>query len=349
MNKTNIVNCILCESSTELKYKKYPGYKVPSEFNIHYCTKCNTSFSMPRVDSTEIYELIYKNGPEVRWYDRYWRNAEIVKTELKPLNYLAESEDVYWSVIESIRSITENGKIDANILEIGCGLGYLTYSLNKEGYSSQGLDISQAAVNQAIQNYGDHYICADIQEYAINHGKEYDVVIFTEVIEHLNDISIFMESIKKLLKSDGKIILTTPNKSFYPKDIIWATDLPPVHCWWLSEDSIQYIASKLNMNVSFLNFKKFYLKHATWVDLTKVSIPFTPQVFDREGRLIGKTTRIFKDENVIKKILKKVEFLKLIYAFVHYFRVRYKENILIPRNRGPVLCAILFNKQEIQK
>ena len=341
MNSKNVINCLLCGGSSELKHKAYPGYQIPSVFEIYYCPDCNTSFSMPRNESNGIYELIYNNGPRVRWYERYWNYAEAVKNENKPLNFLAESEDIYWAVKESIRLITLDSTISPKILEIGCGLGYLTYSLNKEGYNSLGLDISKEAVNQAIKNYGNFYICADLYEYAINHENEYDIIIFTEVIEHLNDINSFMESLKKLLTSKGKIILTTPNKSFYPSEVLWATDLPPVHCWWLSEESVKYIANRLNMNVSFLDFQNYYSRHLIWIDLRNILIPITPPVFDKDGILIYNTNSGSKIGIVIKKNLKKVKMIELLYNKLRYLVIRNNRNILFPQNRGPVLCAIL--------
>lgn len=342
-NKKN-TKCCLCSEEAVLKYENYPGYQIPSVFDIYYCPSCNTSFSVPRCESNEIYNLIYKNGPAVRWYDRYWENAEAVKIERNPLDYLAESEEIYWAVKESLKQIAKKSTSTLSILEIGCGLGYLTYSLNKAGYHSRGLDISQEAINIAIKNYGNYYICSDLHEYAINHENEFNVIIFTELIEHLNDIFGFIESLRKLLKPEGKIILTTPNKSFFPSTILWATDLPPVHCWWLSEDSINYIAEKLNMEVSFLDFKKYYSMRTSWVDLRDIEIPVTPPVFDKDGKLIGRTTRIFKKEIVIIKLIKKIKIIKYLFTKLRYFIVRNNKNILIPKNRGPVLCAIL-NKQ----
>jgi len=340
--KTNSeIHCILCGEISEIQFKTYPGYQIPTVFGIYYCPSCNTSFSMPRDEATEIYDLIYKNGSEVRWYDRYWRNAEAVKTESKPLNYLAESEDIYWAVKESLKQIIKSSTNSPSILEIGCGLGYLTYSLNKAGYNSRGLDISQEAIKQAITNYGDYYICADLYEYAKIHENEYDVIIFTEVIEHLNDITSFMKRLRNLLKSEGKIILTTPNKSFYPLEVIWATDLPPVHCWWLSEDSINHIANILNMNIYFLDFKKYYSKHLTFVDLRKITIPITPPVFDAYGILINSAQKGSKKITKFTKLLKKIGILKLLYTKLRYFLIRNNQNLLIPQNRGPVLCAIL--------
>ena len=243
---------------------------------------------------------------------------------------------------------TENIAIAPNILEIGCGLGYLTYSLNREGYKAKGLDISQEAVNKAIQNYGNYYTCANLFEYAINHEKEYDILILTEVIEHLNDINSFMKSLKKLLRYEGKIILTTPNKSYYPTTVLWASDLPPVHCWWLSEESIKLIALKLNMAVSFLDFENYYKKHKSWVNIEDIRIPITPPVFDKNGILIDKTNGLFKIVKEIKNIFKNIKLIKYLYDQARhiidntiYSTIKKNKNILFPKNRGPVLCAIL--------
>lgn len=338
-NRKSGIDCLLCGSNTKLVYEAYPGYQIPSVFNIYYCSSCNTSFSMPRDESNGIYELVYKNGPLVRYYARYWEYAKIVKNKKKPLNYLAEKEDTYWAVTEAIKKVSKKEITSPNILEIGSGLGYLTYSLNCEGYNTIGIDISQEAVKNAISNYGDYYICADLNEYSIDNKNQFDIIIFTELIEHINDILSFMESIKKLLKPDGSVILTTPNKSFYESNVIWATDLPPVHCWWLSEQSIIYIGNKLNMDVFFINFSKWYSKHTIGVDVSKIPVPYTPPVFDIDGLLIANTRlKILKS---LKKTLKKIKIFIYIYDKINYYRFRNKGNVIIPKERGLVICAIL--------
>ena len=337
----NKTNCLLCGCTSELNYAAYPGYQIPSVYEIYYCDNCNTSFSIPREESNSIYELIYKNGKRVRWYERYWSYANSVKNKNRPLDFLAESEDIYWGVKESLNQIILETKVSPKILEIGCGLGYMTYSLNKQGFNTLGLDISIEAVNQAIKNYGNYFICANLSEYAIIHQNEYDLILFTEVIEHLNEITSFMESIKKLLTNGGHIILTTPNKSFYPNRIIWATDLPPVHCWWFSEESIKFIAQSLDMDVKFLDFQNYYSKNLNWIDLSKISIPITPPVFDIFGKLIFTATIVSKIRNRIKKNLIKVKMIKRVFTLLKYLPKRNKPNILLARNRGPVICAIL--------
>ena len=341
MKYEKTLQCLLCEASAELKYEDYPGYQKPDTFGIYFCPACDTSFSWPRISTNGIYELIYKYGPRVRWYDVYWKNSEMVKIADNPLEYLAESEASYWGVKRSLDKITKAGLNSPKVLEIGCGLGYLTYSLNKAGYNAFGLDISSEAVAKAIENYGDFFICADLHDYARTHMQEYDIIIFTEVVEHLDNIKSFMSSMITLLNSNGKIILTTPNKSFYPSKVLWATDLPPVHYWWLSENSIACIAKQLKLSVNFLNFSPFYRKHPMGFDVRKISIPITPPVFEKDGSLIGKSAMKFtrKQENYIKRYAK--DLLLFAYAKIKYTILGRNPNYLIPAKRGLTICAVL--------
>lgn len=141
---------------------------------------------------------------------------------------MANSEEAYWGIKEALTG--NNKSINGlKILEVGCGLGYLTYALRSENYDLQGLDISEEAINNAKQKFGNYFICEDLFKYAEINNKTFNVVILTEVIEHLEHPIEFLETILKLLNTDGKIILTTPNRTLSPPEIVWDTESPPIH------------------------------------------------------------------------------------------------------------------------
>lgn len=342
----NTDKCILCGQDANVIYKNHPGYKKPETFDICNCKTCDTSYSIPRNDATEIYDLIYKNGSKVMWYDRYWLYAKKVKLSKDPMSYLAEVEDTYWAVKEALDQISKN-KNDIKILEIGSGLGYLTYSLRKDGYNINGLDISKEAVARATDNFGEYYINADIYEYVNKHEGEYDIVIFTELIEHINDILKFMKCVINLVSDTGNVIFTTPNKTVYPSNAVWVTDLPPVHCWWLSEESVAYIAKEINMNLKFLDFTKYYTKNYRAIDMEgALNVPIIDPWFDKDGTLLN-VSSLKIDENPGSLIKRLIIEKSLVGSF--YKRIKRFALILINNgkkqklctNKGPVLCAIL--------
>jgi SAM-dependent methyltransferase len=334
--KSSDVKCPLCEGETELKDKAFPSYETHITYSIYHCFECKVAFTESQiVDTSELYDNIYRNGSKVRYYNRYWEFAENVKKVKDPLQYLANSEETYWGVRESLSNLVKD-KSKANILEVGSGLGYLTFALNKDGYNTIGLDISKTAVTNANLNFGKNYIASDIYEYVNENPGYFDIVVLTEVIEHVSNPISFIEILLKLVKPNGKVILTTPNKSFYPSNITWSSDLPPVHLWWFSEDSISFITNKLSSKVTFLDFTRYYKINAKWINPLDIAVP----AFDENGRLLeyqlgDNNFIIFK---YIRSILSKVPFIKKL---VLYFKKSLNNNVIICKNKGPVTCAII--------
>ena len=347
--KSKEVSCLLCGNPAELKFNEYPGYQEPYTFSIYHCPKCNTAFPLPKVDASALYEYIYKNADRVPGYNRYRRYARFIKKFTNPFEYLAESAEPYWGVKEALSVFPVEKK--PKILEIGSGLGYLTYSLIKANYDVTGMDVSQAAVQQAKETFGDYYICADLPEFARVNENSYDVVILTEVIEHVDNPLEFIVAILKLLKVEGRMILTTPNKSFFPEDIIWASDLPPVHCWWFSEDSMKYIANILKINIRFVDYSNFYRKNYKVVGLKSQRNGHLPDsFFNNDGELITKAARSKRNLKLhLQIVIHKLPFGNLILTRLKWIirmilgksRQLFENDIIICGEKGIVLCAVM--------
>ena len=345
----NETECLLCGGKAVLKHNEYPGYQKPDTYSIYHCTACNTAFSLPGEESSVIYENIYKNGDRVPGYSRYWRYAKIIRKVPEPLDYLAESHEDYWSVREAL-SMHVKDKTAVKILEIGSGLGYLTYSLIQAGYDVTGMDVSQTAVTQAVKNFGDHYICRDMFEYSGLAPDSFDIVLLTEVIEHISNPTEFIKTILKLLKPGGRTIITTPNKSFYPREVIWASDLPPVHYWWLSEESMSYIARKLDVSISFINFSDYYKMNYQIIGTRPLTGNRLPApLFDSDGALIKKSSTESRLKTHIQLILIKLPLLRKAAGTMRRFfkkvygksRKLFGSGVIECRERGQILCAVL--------
>lgn len=248
-----IVPCLICDNSdTVLIKKQHPGYVEGSFFDIYHCRNCNANFIQTDKIDNSIYDVIYSNS-KIIGYDRYLEYAKEVKLHSNPLKFLAAIEAPYYAVYNHLKS----SKVD-NILEIGCGYGYLTYALNKMGFNARGIDLSANAINYAKSNFGDYYFLADFDKFYKSHKDNYDLIIATEVIEHLTNPVEFLSKCISLLRPNGKILLTTPNKEFATINSIWQTELPPVHTVWLSFRSFQFMASRLNLKIREINFNNFY-------------------------------------------------------------------------------------------
>ncbi|MBD2666124.1 class I SAM-dependent methyltransferase [Richelia sinica FACHB-800] len=110
------------------------------------------------------------------------------------------------------------------ILDIGCGNGSLTNVIPQNGYEVIGLEESESGVKFANQSFPN---CSFIQGSIYNIpypelGNKFDVVIACEVIEHLYYPKELVRNVKKCLKPNGVLIITTPYNGYLKNLIIAA-------------------------------------------------------------------------------------------------------------------------------
>jgi 2-polyprenyl-3-methyl-5-hydroxy-6-metoxy-1,4-benzoquinol methylase len=123
------------------------------------------------------------------------------------------------------------------ILDVGCGRGELLYYCAKKGAHVLGLDYSRAAVDIArqtiqmlpveLRSFAEAEI-GDVTDY--DFSRRYDLIFMLDVFEHMNDDQIerACEKFKKILKNNGRIVITTPNLYYekYLQPIKMVLDLP---------------------------------------------------------------------------------------------------------------------------
>lgn len=100
-----------------------------------------------------------------------------------------------------------------SILDAGCGNGVTAGELAKLGHRVTGIDLSEDGIIFARKKYPEvHFqvasVYSDIQS-LLNH-KKVDVVISSEVIEHLYYPKRFLRNMYSIIQPGGCIILTTP-------------------------------------------------------------------------------------------------------------------------------------------
>jgi len=96
-----------------------------------------------------------------------------------------------------------------NILDVGCGVGRNLKLLRSLNYKKiYGTDISVDMINISKKEGLNVFLPEDIR----SNQKQFDVLIFSHVLEHVNEdcIQKFLEEYFRLLKDNGKIIILTP-------------------------------------------------------------------------------------------------------------------------------------------
>ena len=103
-----------------------------------------------------------------------------------------------------------NKKIDPlnglNILDVGCGGGLLTEPLSRLGANVIGIDASKNNIEVAKRhlqkgNLKIKYYCATPEEF--QSAVKFDVILNMEIVEHVQDLNLFLNQTSKFLKKNG--------------------------------------------------------------------------------------------------------------------------------------------------
>ncbi len=112
---------------------------------------------------------------------------------------------------QKIMELIKEGEKNVKILDMGCGAGELGKTLKEHGAYVVGCDISPHAVEKAKKCLDDAFIFDTEQgDYSLIE-KDFDVIVASELIEHLFMPEYFIENIKKAMHSETRLIITTPN------------------------------------------------------------------------------------------------------------------------------------------
>ncbi|MBI1864029.1 methyltransferase domain-containing protein [Candidatus Woesebacteria bacterium] len=100
------------------------------------------------------------------------------------------------------------------VLDLGCGTGYGTKLLGEKVPEIIGIDINKEAINFAKKNYPKkaNFRIGNVELLKFK-DNYFNLICSFEVIEHLkNPQKKYLKEIKRVLKKDGKVIFSTPNK-----------------------------------------------------------------------------------------------------------------------------------------
>lgn len=107
-----------------------------------------------------------------------------------------------------------------SVLDIACGEGYGTNLLAQSAASVTGIDIDADTIAQARAKYKGENIrfqAGALENIPAAH-QEFDVVVCFETLEHTAQHEKSMQEMKRVLKPNGILIISTPDKKFYSDD-----------------------------------------------------------------------------------------------------------------------------------
>jgi 2-polyprenyl-3-methyl-5-hydroxy-6-metoxy-1,4-benzoquinol methylase len=126
-------------------------------------------------------------------------------------------------IYDSIFKILKPYK-NLKILDLGCGNGSLVKLLIENGYDVYGVDASQTGIEIAKRSFPDRFFCLDVNAPLPQNiiDLNFDIIISTEVIEHLYSPKNFIDITKKILRNSNLklLVISTPYHGYFKNLII---------------------------------------------------------------------------------------------------------------------------------
>jgi len=226
-------SCPFCEKTELLLYLEAKDYTVSGEiFKLSQCKSCGLIFTNPRPDKNSIggyYES-----------EDYISHTNSKKGLLNSTYQLARKYSIQRKYSLLIKHAA--AKAGSSLLDIGCGTGEFLGYCKEKGLKCIGIEPSAVARTLAKENHG--LSVFDNSELAAIESNTFDAITMWHVLEHVHDLNATIQTVKRLLKSNGYYFVAVPNPDSYDASVYgpqWAAYDVPRHLFHFKPDTMKKV------------------------------------------------------------------------------------------------------------
>ena len=201
-----------------------PAYKVTESRNallplrIVRCLRCGLVYVNPQESIRKIY-LMYR--------------------DMKDEVYVAEEQGRRIAariILKKIAKYKRKGKI----LDVGCATGFVLDEAKKQGWEAHGVELSGWAVHFAKERFDLDVFKGTIKQARFPYNY-FDAIVMNDSIEHLTHPKETLEEIRRVLKTDGVLCISTPDIDSFLSGFLGAR-------WWGIQQSHLYYFSRKTLS-----------------------------------------------------------------------------------------------------
>lgn len=193
--------CLLCFSrdvSTCQTVRDRP------DCHLYSCPACGLKFISPQPSDDFLRKLYSKE-----YYDQ-WGTEEhyeiIRKMKISTFNMRLK--------------LIEKFKSGGNILDVGCATGFFLEAARSAGYTPYGVELSEYSAGIAQKRFGADFVFNGILEQCPFREESFDVIVMSDLLEHVKNPEDVMSRVRRLLKADGIVVIVTPDTDSYTHRIM---------------------------------------------------------------------------------------------------------------------------------
>ncbi len=194
------------------------------------------------------------------------------------------------SLIEYLENFQDKSNI--KILELGSGRGFLVKELTKQGFNIDGSDFNPQNILLAREING--IVLNEIDAENINlQDNSYNIVVSSELIEHLPKLERHFDEVKRILKPKGFYIFSTPNLIVERLFNFFSRKNDDLHVSSQSHKTLKKKLENQGFDVSFIKMKKLTLGQKSKIGFLHFLYPVKtlPKIFQPSIICIAKVNK----------------------------------------------------------
>jgi len=199
------------------------------EFEIWECKNCSQRFTQNIPDQENIGKY-YES-------ENYISHSDTSKGFINNMYHKVRKR----TLIEKRNLIeTVTGRKGGRILDVGAGTGAFLNTMKEAHWTCTGIEPDKSAREKAFELYGINLLEAE-NFYSLS-AQSFDAITLWHVLEHVHDLHKYIEQLKNLLSTEGKLFIAVPNYTSADAKIYdqyWAAYDVPRHLYHFSPKAME--------------------------------------------------------------------------------------------------------------
>ncbi len=148
------------------------------------------------------------------WWDPFGKFKPLHKFNPVRLAYIRDGACAHFGRDRLAKTPLEGTRL----LDIGCGGGLVAEPMRRLGAQVMGIDASERNIKTAMAHAAPlrldiEYRTATVEQLAAEKIEPFDIVLNLEVVEHVADVDLFLETSAGLVKPGGMMVMATINRT----------------------------------------------------------------------------------------------------------------------------------------
>jgi 2-polyprenyl-3-methyl-5-hydroxy-6-metoxy-1,4-benzoquinol methylase len=222
--------CVVCGNDKPTLVLRKDGYSIVR------CTACGLMYvgeDPAKIDFDSIYGESYYTGGNDQVFSDYLGEERARR---------ASARRRVWA----LRLVRARGRL----LDVGCAAGFFLAEA-RDFYDVQGVEFSEFSSRFAREHFGLNVFNGTLLQAGLE-ASQFDLVTLWDVIEHVPDPDAVLAEAARLLKPDGRLVLTTGDiGSSYARrrGERWHLLAPPWHLYYFSRETMARLGANAGLKM----------------------------------------------------------------------------------------------------